>query len=198
MGIVNIILVIVGVTLVGLVLGISSFNEQAEAGGSIGGCDAFGENVIQHWDKIIFHPDIRLFNAFDPSPLFPPTLFPGITYDIKVEQDPLSLTNLEETVSKFLNANGYRTSDGKGVLPRFIDIVDVEYSIACPFTSPRPIVDVDMDGFSPPEDCDDGDPLVNPGATEVCNFIDDDCDTFIDEEFVCGIPEAGALNNLLP
>jgi len=30
-------------------------------------------------------------------------------------------------------------------------------------------------------DCDDGDPAVNPAATEVCNGIDDDCDAAADE-----------------
>jgi len=201
MGKANIISVIVGVTVIGLVLGLSSFNEQAEAGIIIlppptGDCGDFGVGITQHWDKIIFKVDQRLINSF-PSPAFPAILKPILSYDIKVEQDPISATNLERAVSDFLNANGYKTSDGKKVRPLFISIVDVEYSIACPITSP-PIVDVDKDGFSPPEDCDDGDPLVNPDATEVCNFIDDDCDELIDEEFVCGIPEAGALNNLLP
>ncbi len=47
--------------------------------------------------------------------------------------------------------------------------------------------DLDGDGFISVEcggdDCDDGDFLVNPDATEVCdNGIDDDCDLAIDSE----------------
>ena len=44
------------------------------------------------------------------------------------------------------------------------------------------VSDVDGDGFgsaecgADPEDCDDDDPLVFPGASEVCNGEDDDCD----------------------
>jgi hypothetical protein len=30
-------------------------------------------------------------------------------------------------------------------------------------------------------DCDDGEPAVNPGATELCNEVDDDCDGLIDD-----------------
>jgi len=42
--------------------------------------------------------------------------------------------------------------------------------------------DSDGDGFSAEEDCDDADPTVHPGATEVCDGKDNDCDGSIDPE----------------
>ena len=36
--------------------------------------------------------------------------------------------------------------------------------------------DADGDGFAAGQDCDDGDASVHPGAPEVCNGADDDCD----------------------
>ncbi len=45
--------------------------------------------------------------------------------------------------------------------------------------------DSDGDGFASAvcggADCDDGSPAVFPGATEVCNGVDDDCDPLTDE-----------------
>jgi len=41
--------------------------------------------------------------------------------------------------------------------------------------------DLDQDGFSEPEDCDDEDAAVHPGAQEECNQVDDDCDGQVDE-----------------
>lgn len=41
-------------------------------------------------------------------------------------------------------------------------------------------VDADSDGFTEDEDCDDGDPAVNPEAAEVCDGLDNDCDGTID------------------
>jgi len=44
-------------------------------------------------------------------------------------------------------------------------------------------VDADQDGFTTANDCDDTNPSIHPGAMEVCNFVDDDCDQAIDEGF---------------
>ncbi|HMQ49082.1 MAG TPA: MopE-related protein [Saprospiraceae bacterium] len=41
--------------------------------------------------------------------------------------------------------------------------------------------DEDMDGFSINDDCDDNDATVYPGAPEVCDGKDNNCDTFVDE-----------------
>ncbi len=45
-------------------------------------------------------------------------------------------------------------------------------------------------GYAPTkDDCDDANPDVHPGATEICNYHDDDCDERIDENVreVCGV-----------
>ena len=59
-------------------------------------------------------------------------------------------------------------------------------------------VDADRDGYPLPGDCQDADPTINPGAAEVRNGVDDDCDGFIDEGLdpaptTCWVPSTEAV-----
>ena len=49
-------------------------------------------------------------------------------------------------------------------------------------TDTAPQADIDGDGFSEPEDCNDNDADVSPDGEEVCDNLDNDCDGEVDED----------------
>lgn len=67
-----------------------------------------------------------------------------------------------------------------GVLVDDTDGVDTSDTSGDTDDSGDPPADVDQDGYTTADDCDDYDPAIHPGATEVWNEEDDDCDGFAD------------------
>ena len=65
---------------------------------------------------------------------------------------------------------------------------------------PADCTDHDGDGFSEcTGDCDDTNPAIHPGAVEICNHLDDNCDGRIDEGngFDPGdVPDPTAVENI--
>ncbi|MCB9680660.1 MAG: putative metal-binding motif-containing protein [Alphaproteobacteria bacterium] len=77
--------------------------------------------------------------------------------------------DLDPTVSVWLT--GYVDADGDGVAAD-----GVAYALCTDGTLPAGYVD------TPGDDCGDDDPLVLPGATELCDgVVDDNCDGMVDE-----------------
>ena len=64
----------------------------------------------------------------------------------------------------------------KGMQYAVFDAPTGAYEVAYPVPG-----DGDDDGYAPPQDCNDANPAVHPGAVEVCNGVDDDCDGQVDE-----------------
>ena len=57
--------------------------------------------------------------------------------------------------------------------------------LACkndPVDTGTAVVDADGDGFSAEEDCNDSEPLVFPGGSEICDGLDNDCDGTVDND----------------
>ena len=77
-----------------------------------------------------------------------------------------------------VTGSGERTAESYNGSPTDAPTLHVTYTPSNPCD---PHVDVDGDGSCSDVDCDDSEPLAYPGATEVCDGIDNNCDGQVDE-----------------
>jgi hypothetical protein len=63
----------------------------------------------------------------------------------------------------------------------YIDADGDDYGASSMMTCTRPANGFLLSELTGTGDCNDGNPAVNPGASEVCNGVDDDCDSSTDE-----------------
>jgi len=81
---------------------------------------------------------------------------------------------------------------GTGQTPGFVHLIDL-VGARCEEVPPACCLDGDDDGYGFPghftcgggatADCNDADASIHPGAFEVCNHMDDDCDGLTDEDY---------------
>jgi hypothetical protein len=93
----------------------------------------------------------------------------------KATLDPGTGTLVEGTQSMMLQATQSAESDSEPLT-----------SVRIAITATTPNNDEDGDGYDVTEDCNDNDPSINPGATEVCDGVDNNCDEYIDDNYVFG------------
>jgi hypothetical protein len=107
------------------------------------------------------------------------TPFSGSAFQIS---DVVSYLHYTDSDTAYVDFSEIPDLNGVGCIERVIVRARYTYHFYISEISYQSCSDNDGDGYPADDDCDDSDPDVNPGATEICNDgIDDNCDGQIDE-----------------
>ncbi|MCF8247796.1 MAG: hypothetical protein K9J37_03950 [Saprospiraceae bacterium] len=142
----------------------------------------------------------ELTNGIDDCDDADPLEFPGQTWFIDADDDDYGVYSIEQCerptngfLLAELAAGSTGTDDCNDADPLefpgqtwFIDADDDDYGVSAIGQCERPVNGKILAelaaGSSGTDDCDDANATINPGASEACNGLDDDCDGVIDEE----------------
>jgi serine protease len=106
----------------------------------------------------------------------------AMLYSSNIASTPDEVYQALTSTAEDLNESGFDNTSGYGL---------VQAHSALTYDSGG-LTDLDGDGYTVIQgDCDDADPLVNPGAPELCDGIDNNCDGVTDE----GCPTGGCTDN---
>jgi len=103
--------------------------------------------------------------------------------DVTKNHTPDSILQTLVSTAKDLNESGFDKTSGYGLVQTYDALVYDGSSGGC--------TDSDGDGACVPDDCNDNDFTVYPGAPELCDGKDNNCDGFTDE----GCPTDGCTDN---
>lgn len=133
-----------------------SVDDPTLAGQIQGSITSAGVYGLEGWD--VYIPGRSFFVRTGPDGTFTLNYVPAGTYTLIISRDGVKTRELSGT-------------DAAVVVARKITTLGAVAAL----------VDADGDGFYSYQDCNDNDPTVHPGATEICDGKDNDCNGLVDD-----------------